>query len=146
MFDIYLLFVPILVLPIVLLFVFVGCSFRPGGGGFPIVVKFHPARENMERYKPVVDIRQNGINFPTDLIEGPTELPDGDSQFTFYNSDFFDSDHIGLCTITCSIFLDEIFGNPIIYTSCPFYFSESRRTAFFIIDNLDRVRGCQPEG
>ena len=147
MFDVYLLFVPLLVLPIVLLLVFVGCKFTPPP--LPVIliirVKFRPARPEMERFKPVVEIHQDLDAFGTS-VQGPTMLPDGDAQFVHFNDTFTAESHAGTCTIFCKVYLDDIVGSPLIGPiSCDFEFSESNRTADFIIDDMNQVNGCLPD-
>lgn len=146
MFDWFLLFAPILVLPVILLFAFVGCTFDPTGTvsvPLKMVVRFHPARQDMSRYRVIVDIVLDGEYFPTQG-SGPVLLPDGDSQFEF-SSEEFNSD-FGSYSIICSVYLDEISGTPDIGpTLCEFEFSFENDTATFIIDNFDNVTtaGCQ---
>jgi hypothetical protein len=147
MFDVYLLFVPLLVLPIVLLLVFVGCKFTPPSIPVRLIirVKFRPARQDMERFKPVVEIRQDLDRFGTS-VEGPILLADGDAQFVHFSDDFTAEAHAGICTIRCSVYLDNIAGSPLIGPiSCGFEFSESNHTADFIIDNMNQVNGCLPD-
>lgn len=147
MFDAYLWLTPLLVLPILLLFVFVGCATIWGLDEvhlkevpLRILVEFQPART--ENLIPVVDIQQNGETFPT-FSEGTTSLPNGDSQFKLYNPAFDAYSHPGSCTITCRVYLNEIFGSPVIGPiSCEFDFSFESTTAVFAIDHSNNIIGC----
>ena len=143
MFDIYLLIVPLLVLPIVLLFVFVGCTFEPNiikPFPFRIFVKFDPPRQ--ENFTPVVNILQNVETLSTlivnkEIIQEPN-LPDRISQFELSNKNFDDS-HFGPCTISCRIYLDNA-GSPIIGpVTCDLVYSDENRDAIFIVDSANHV-------
>lgn len=147
MFDIFLLLVPLLILPIVLLFVFVGCTFTPPTiiPTLSIKVKFRPARDNMDSFRPLVDIHQNQVTFPTGS-DGPILLPDGDSQFVFSNSDFRVDTHSGSCKIICSIYLKDMPGPPIFGPlECDFEFTSVNTTTIFIVFASNDFKGCLPD-
>jgi len=147
MFDAYLLLVPLLVLPIVLLFVFVGCSFHPNYlGTLRIFVKFDPPRE--EKFIPDVNISEieplEGT-YPTLLInkEVITEpnMPEKIRQFELSGKV-----DLGNYEISCAIYENEIFGPPVIVKSCNFAFSSEDDTATFVIDSSNNITGCLTAG
>lgn len=149
MLDWFILITPVMILPIILLFVFVGCLSIPDPifEDLTVHVRFLPAPDGSERFFNVrVDAyNQDGNRVTVVLSTSPIQDPDGGSEYqlalTELNGEF------GVYKLVCLIYLDDNPGPPTIGPiECNFAYSVENTLVVITVDSDNNVtlEGCQP--